>query len=473
MASARMQSVREWIDDQIGQTANDDKVMALIAVELADFDDMVTIFGSIVMDEATECVERQLQDTARRSFEGEVAISRNTIGHRFFVAFRAPRVDAYFSAAARHLSNAVAGVLEVRGIELRMRCLIGISWQCRLRSAGLPMTAASLFQSAETALVQAKKQEAGNVAVFSADFLQETEFRVTMLRDIQRALERDEFALHYQPRWNFAESCCDSFEALLRWRHAERGNVAPLSFIPLAEQSGLILPITHWVLRRALSQARDWTDRWGWAPRVSINVPSAFITLPGIDLLVSSLAEQSCADVAQIEFEITEGTFVRDLPATLRNLQKLRDIGVRVYVDDFGTGFSSLALLKNLPIDGVKVDRSFVSDIDGSYTNQAMLRAILDMLACLNLHVVVEGIETIRQAELLTTMRCDEVQGYLIGMPVPAEQVTGPAAKDAPALRGDAANWPIPATPHSSASGRPARVAGTRRSFGGSCWTAN
>jgi EAL domain-containing protein (putative c-di-GMP-specific phosphodiesterase class I) len=244
--------------------------------------------------------------------------------------------------------------------------------------------------------------------------------RLALENALRRALERNELALHYQQKVNLKTGQICGAEALVRWLHPEWGLVRPARFIPLAEETGLIVPIGEIVLREACRQARAWLDQGLKPGVVSVNLSARQFRQEGLVRLVSRVLEETGLDPKHLEMELTESMVMHNVDAAIATLQGLKSLGIALSVDDFGTGYSSLSYLKNLPIDKLKIDRSFVRDIAaGSEADDGILaQAIISLGHSLHLHVVAEGVETDAQVRFLRRHRCDEVQGFFYGEPV-------------------------------------------------------
>jgi len=235
--------------------------------------------------------------------------------------------------------------------------------------------------------------------------------------DMRQALARREFELHYQPQLQLESDRLIGCEALLRWRHPQRGMVSPLDFIPLAEEIGLIVPIGEWVMRQACRDAASWPEPLSVAVNVS---PVQFKSDRLVEMIVSALAV-SGLPAQRLELEITEGVLLQENEKTLRTLHRLRDLGVRVSMDDFGTGYSSLSYLRSFPFDKIKIDRSFAKDLSVKPDGHAIIRAIAGLGKSLGMTTVAEGVETPDQMQRIRAEGCTDVQGYLISKPVPAD----------------------------------------------------
>jgi diguanylate cyclase (GGDEF)-like protein/PAS domain S-box-containing protein len=280
------------------------------------------------------------------------------------------------------------------------------------------MVPTDLLKFADTAMYQAKARGRNTFEVYDEAMDAESRRRATLLAALRRALAQDEFRLVFQPRLSLRSERIVGVEALLRWRSAELGEVSPAQFIPLAEESGLILGIGEWVLREACRTLRQWQDAGLGDIACSINVSV-------LQLLRAPLAEQLSAILAEtgiapdrIELEVTESMVMQNAEQARAVLDRLRGIGVRLAIDDFGTGYSSLVYLKRLPIDTLKIDKEFIGDLTDDPDDKAITATVITMAHSLGLHVVAEGVETAAQLAYLRGQGCDEVQGYLLSPPL-------------------------------------------------------
>ncbi len=282
--------------------------------------------------------------------------------------------------------------------------------------------AATLLKHADTAMYHAKELGRDNCQFYSAALTQHAMQRMDLEALLRTALERNEFSVVYQPQFDVAAGRIHSVEALIRWPHPVRGLIAPLDFIPLAEETGLILPIGQWVLRTACADAARWL-RDGHPLRVAVNLSPMQFKDPKLVQMVLDILTETGLPADLLELEVTEGAVMADNPATMAILNAFRDCGVRFALDDFGTGYSSLSYLKRMPLSNLKVDRSFVSGLPDDSENRAIVRAILAMADSLGLSVTAEGVETLEQAQALKTMACNLLQGYYFSKPVPAAAI--------------------------------------------------
>ncbi len=279
---------------------------------------------------------------------------------------------------------------------------------------------AQLLRSADLALYHAKQSGRGTFSFFKPDMDRRARARRALEIDLRRALALREFELHYQPQIDLDTNSVVGFEALLRWRHPERGLVSPADFVPLAEEIGLIVPLGEWVMREACCEAM----RWPAAVSVAVNVSSHQFgdTARLVDVIARAL-EVSGLPGHRLEIEITESVLLRDDQSVLETLHRLREMEVRVAMDDFGTGYSSLSQLHSFPFDKIKIDRSFVKDRGDVASQNAIIRAITALGLSLGISTIAEGVETSDQLRRIRAEGCTSVQGYLFSKPVPADEV--------------------------------------------------
>ena len=282
--------------------------------------------------------------------------------------------------------------------------------------------AETLLKHADTALYQAKDHGRNRFRFFTSELNRVMSERLELENCLRRALERKEFVLHYQSRVDIATQRITGVEALVRWRRSETDLVEPMRFIPLAEETGLIIPLGAWVLHAACTQLLAW-QRQGLDPGViSVNVSAQQFAHGDVVRLVREVLEETGLDPTYLELELTESAMMRDAPKLVEMLDDLKSLGVHISIDDFGTGYSSLSYLKRFPVDRLKIDRSFMVDVATSSDDAAIVRSIIALGHALGLRVVAEGVETDAQMKFLESSACDEVQGFLLGQPVPADE---------------------------------------------------
>jgi len=319
---------------------------------------------------------------------------------------------------ARRIVNAMREPMDLHGHSLVVTVSVG--------SAVYPKDderASALLAKADAAMYEAKSRGRNDYKKYSSATTLYNPASMIMENDLRRAIDNDELLLYFQPQVEFASEAVLGVEALVRWRHPERGMVAPSQFIPIAEESGLIVPLGEWVIRAALRQVRTWQDQGLPALRVSINISSLQFRQPDFAAsLKGSLAEYG-VDPALVELELTESLLMDNFDDVLKTLREIKALGVTLAIDDFGTGFSSLSYLRRFPIDRLKIDQSFVRDIERTPVNESIAGAIVALANSLSLGIIAEGIEKAPEIAVLERIGCREGQGFLFAKPLPAEEV--------------------------------------------------
>jgi diguanylate cyclase (GGDEF)-like protein len=398
----------ELLDVLIGGPRPTAGMVAVCLVDLQQFQDINGSLGHAAGDEALKEVGRRLAD-AVPAVERVARIAAD----QFAVLLENVSLDA----AKRHAGQIVERLhapLDFAGVSLNLQSRVGI--------AAFPdhgQTAADLLQRADMALNRAR--EGGTtVAVFVPGDDAVHRRRLALLGELRRAVEQDQLALHYQPKVSTSDGVVSGCEALLRWPHPVQGMIPPGDFIPHAERTGVIRILTGWVLRTALRQMRAWADA-GLVIDVSVNLSAADLADPTLADQVADLLHETGADPSHLVLEVTESTAMRGLTNALSVMDRLRVLGVRFSIDDFGTGYSSLAQLRRLPVDELKIDRSFVHDLDAGSADEVIVRSTVELGHSLGLRVVAEGVESQMSLSALSGMGCDYIQGYFVSKPVPAD----------------------------------------------------
>ena len=341
-------------------------------------------------------------------------------GDRFALLFR---FDAELGGDPGHWPRAVLGALR------RPFCLDGCELQVgmRLGSAVFPDHGSSyehLLRAAELAVEAARRGDGRAWCQFDPRINQAATQQRALEKELRRALERSALTLHYQPQIDLAAGTVVGVEALLRWPHPEKGMIPPQSFIPIAEASGLIRPLGAWVLIEATNAARRWRDQ-GFAVGVSVNVSAAQLRRQDLVRLVEQVLVSTGLPPASLELELTESMFVDPTQIAMhRTIQGIAALGVRLAIDDFGTGYSSLGYLKRLPVDKIKIDKSFVRELGRDETDAAIVRSIIGLARIFGKRVLAEGVEEASQCHFLTAEGCDEAQGYHFSRPMPESACT-------------------------------------------------
>jgi diguanylate cyclase (GGDEF)-like protein/PAS domain S-box-containing protein len=279
-----------------------------------------------------------------------------------------------------------------------------------------------LLMNADSAMYKAKAAGRNIYKSYSSTMKIRSLHRLEMENELRRAIDSQHFELYYQPKVDLSSFSIAGAEALLRWRHSSRGWISPVDFIPVAEETGLILPLGKWVLQAACRQLGEWQHSPLHKISVSVNVSSRQMHPDDLPAIVSNAVADAGIEAEQLDLEITEGLLMRDVESTIETLKRLKDFGLGISVDDFGTGYSSLSYLKRFPIDELKIDRSFVQDLHRDADDAAICAAIMAMARQLGLKVVAEGVELEEQLEFLRRHNCDQIQGYFFSKPLPAKE---------------------------------------------------
>jgi diguanylate cyclase (GGDEF)-like protein len=284
-------------------------------------------------------------------------------------------------------------------------------------------TAEELLKNADLAMYYAKRGGGNMYRYFTIKMSETALRRLNLENHLRKAIELDELELHYQPQLDVATGEFCGLEALIRWNCQELGRLSPAEFIPLAEETGLIVSIGEWVLRKACQQTKTWRDQGIPLSRIAVNVSAIQFLHKGFTSLVTTILAETGLEPEVLELELTESVLINDEDIVLGVLRSLKQIGVQLAIDDFGTGYSSLSRLKNFPIDRLKIDQGFVSNIEQDSENAAIVVAVIAMAEGMDMKVIAEGVETGGQLAFLKNKRCNEVQGYFLSKPLPPAQV--------------------------------------------------
>lgn len=394
------------------------QLVALLFLDLDRFKAINDTFGHAVGDLLLRAVAQRLTQSVRESD----TVARMG-GDEFTLIFGGLREPQDAGQIAHLILEAMTKPFLLEGHEVHVSTSIGITLY-PLDTNGIAEKKRAieiLLKNADTAMYQAKDQGKNNYQFFKAEMNVTTLERLLLENDLRKALENNEFILHYQPRIHCADGSVSGMEALIRWRHPTLGLVSPATFIPLAEETGLIVPIGEWVLRTACAQTKTWLDAGMRPLRVAVNISARQFKHADLIVTIKNVLQDTGLNPIYLEVELTEGLAMENVKQTVITLNALNDLGVSIAIDDFGTGYSSLSYLKRFPVDFLKIDQSFVRDI-GSNDSAAIARTIIAMAHNLQLEVVGEGVETVEQLDFLRRHDCEEVQGYFFSRPLPAEE---------------------------------------------------
>jgi diguanylate cyclase (GGDEF)-like protein/PAS domain S-box-containing protein len=401
----------ERLHQTLAQAQRDKDKVNLIFLDLDNFKDINDTQGHDVGDKLLRSVAERLSACMRDS-----DVLARLGGDEFVVV--CPTVNAQESVAAviQRIMAIFKAPFEIEGRQIYTSASIGI--------AVYPddsQDASALFRCADTAMYQAKNDGRAQYRFFSAELNQKIIQRVALEHSLRKGMEREEFFLHYQPLWDLKTAKMVGVEVLLRWQSPEYGLMQPATFISLLEDSGLINNVGEWVLRTACNQMREWTKTEHHEMKMAVNVSGRQLKHPGFLEMLTTIIQETGVDPTKLELEFTESVIMENAEKTVEIFRKVREMGIRLSIDDFGTGYSSLNYLKHFPVDRIKIDRSFVVDINRNESDAAIIEAIVSMAQSLNLRVIAEGVENSDQLDSLTRLGCDEVQGFYLAMPMHAE----------------------------------------------------
>jgi diguanylate cyclase (GGDEF)-like protein len=405
----------ELLQQAVAQAQRHDRRLAVLFLDLDRFKVINDTLGHVVGDQLLRAVAQRLKQCCRRNQD---KVARRG-GDEFLILL--PDLDTVQEAirVARKIIDLFTQPLVLPEHELHITTCIGISI--------FPDDGAdsdTLIKNADMAMYRAKENGRNRYHLYNASMDLQASQRLVLENSLRLALQKGELSLSYQPEVNVNTGRIVSIEALLRWRHPELGLIQPKKFIPLAEETGLIVPLGEWVLRTACAQNKAWQDAKYPPQRVAVNFsPRQFQNPDMADMVERVLAETGLAP-CWLELEVTEDVLLQDVEGVITTLRRLCDLGVHIAIDDFGSGYSSLSYIKKLPIHTLKIDRLFVSDIVCNPGDAAIATAVIAMARSLGLNVIAEGVEVEAQMQFLSSHNCPEMQGYFFSRPLPAEELS-------------------------------------------------
>ncbi|WP_246704959.1 GGDEF and EAL domain-containing protein [Rhizobium sp. SG570] len=393
------------------------KSLAVAFVDLDNFKLVNDSLGHAAGDELLKVVAQRISAQIKSS-----GIVSRIGGDEFIIVLEENQNP--FHERLKAILEGISEPLTIDGVEIRVSCSIGVA--CSRKHGD---TASELFANADMALYRVKESGRNGIQLFTPAMGEEARSKLSRIEELRRAVERNEFVLHYQPQKNISSGQVIGVEALVRWQHPVEGLLLPGTFIPLAEETGLVVLIGDMVLREACRQARAWQDQ-GLPPlRIAVNVSARqFLENSLIDQVASAL-QAAGLDPQWLELELTESLIMRDVEGAIERMHALKELGVSIAIDDFGTGYSSLSTLRRFPLSRLKIDRSFIADIPEKAGDMAITSAIVSLGRTLELEVVAEGVETEEQAQFLEGAGCEMFQGFLFAKPLPASEVGNLIAK--------------------------------------------
>ncbi|MFJ4353718.1 EAL domain-containing protein [Pseudomonas sp. NPDC089428] len=384
---------------------SDSPPLTLLLLDLDNFKPINDSLGHAAGDAVLQEVAARLRDTTR-----DVDLVARLGGDEFVLVLEGVDNRSEIDRLCRRLIELLQQPITFENQQLHIGASLGIA---QTRSQGFD--AGELIRCADIALYQAKADGKGTWRYFAAEMNQQIQYRRQLENDLRRALKNNEFVIHYQPRYRLSDLRIVSVEALLRWQHPQEGLLAPDTFIPLAEQSGLIVTLGRWVLREACRNALDWPEHL----LVSVNLSPAQFMRSDVVADVREILLETTFPAQQLELEITENVMLNDIEGALGTMLALKELGVRLNMDDFGTGYSSLGYLRTYPFDSIKIDKRFIAGLANSTgSDRAVVQAIINLGEAMGLTVTAEGVETEQQLRALQKDRCHEVQGYYLSRPL-------------------------------------------------------
>jgi diguanylate cyclase (GGDEF)-like protein len=399
---------RERMAEGLARVEAGEEAMAVLCLDLDQFKAVNDTLGHPVGDRLLSAVAERLICV----IGPDDCIAR--LGGDEFAILQSGSQPPAATALARRIVEVLAQPIIIDDHEINTGASIGIA------VAPTDGTAADhLIKCADLALYRAKADGRSRFRFFETDMDTRLREKRALEIDLRKALTAGEFELAYQPQIRSSDGELTGMEALLRWNHAARGNVPPAEFIPLAEETGLIVPLGEWVLRRACAEAASWPR----PIRIAVNLSPAQFKSRGLVATVTGALAAAGLAPTRLELEITEAALLQDDDLTLAMLHQLRALGVRISMDDFGTGYSSLSYLRSFPFDKIKIDRSFIADLDRGRDSAAIIRAVAGLGASLGIETTAEGVETVEQFERVRRDGCTEIQGYYFSPPRPAAEV--------------------------------------------------
>ncbi len=400
---------QESMAHTISDVAREGTPSALLFLDLDHFKEVNDLLGHAAGDQLLKQASERMREALRQN-----DVLSRLGGDEFAIIQKRIAQPEGAAQLAQRLVALLAEPFDLSGQEVMIGASIGIT----ICEPGGQTDPANLLQQADLALYRAKSSGRGNYQFFEEEMNRRLLERKTMEGDLRRALAKDQLLLHFQPQIDLETSALIGVEALIRWNHPEQGWIAPDRFIPLAEETGLILPIGDWVIHTACRQAQAWPHL-----KVAVNVSPMQFRRGDLVAVVRHALDESGIDAGRLELEITEGVLLQDTDATIAILTALKELGVQIAMDDFGTGYSSLSYLRRFPFDKIKIDRSFIADMGRDDHADSIINAVIGLGRALGMKSNAEGVETIEQAGLLKTLGCEEVQGFYFAKPMAGEHI--------------------------------------------------
>ncbi|MDX1914785.1 MAG: EAL domain-containing protein [Methylophilus sp.] len=404
--------LNELFEQAIKRAQREERLIAVLFIDIDRFKSVNDSLGHLAGDKLLYAVSRRIKNTIRDS-----DVVGRLGGDEFLVIMDALQSTDHAAEKSQKIIHALQSEFLIDDKELFITASIGISI---FPQDGIDVD--SMIKASDIAMYHVKNKGKNNFCFYSKELSKNVEERFTIENQLRRALERNQFEIYYQPQVSLSNRRIIGAEALIRWNHPELGIVSPAKFIPLAEETGIILHIGEWALTQAAMHAKAWINESSDLRSIAVNVSGVQIMQSNFaDTVYGILLETDC-DPALLELEITESTVMQNTQHVINTFDQIKNMGVRLAIDDFGTGYSSLSNLKRLPLDTLKIDRSFIQDLPHDVDDAAIASAIYAMACSLGFSVIAEGVETVEQEQFLKQMGCTEAQGYLYSKPVTASE---------------------------------------------------
>jgi diguanylate cyclase (GGDEF)-like protein len=380
--------------------------------------------GHNVGDKLLQIIADRLTEGTRRqdSIGIKVSIDANSVarlgGDEFTILLEKVSGQQSITTVARRLIELCARPILIDSHEIFTSASIGISLY---PTDGAEVE--TLLKNADTAMYHAKKQGRNNFQYFDTSMNQASVEQLAIETSLRKAIENNELALHYQPQVSISTGQIVGMEALLRWKHPHKGFISPTAFIPVAEETGLIISIGEWVINEACKQGAEW-EKQGYKPvTISVNLSAKQLREERLNDIIARILHETGMNPRYLGLELTESAIIIEPERALARLQSIKSLGIKLSMDDFGTGYSSLSYLKKFPLDTLKIDQSFIHDLATNNEDASLVKAIISMAHSLGMDVIAEGVEQQDQMEFLSINDCDIIQGYLFSRPLPAAEL--------------------------------------------------
>ena len=393
----------------------EDSLFAVVFLDLDDFKLINDSMGHHVGDEVIVAVARRLEECVRG---GDIVARLG--GDEFAILLERVNDARDTAIVAERVQAALANTFNIGGYEHQVTASIGVAL-----SSSANERPEYLLRSADMAMYRAKSAGRNRFEMFDRAMHAEALARLQIENELRRAVDNQEFLLYYQPIVSLATGRIEMVEALIRWRHQERGIVAPADFVAVAEETGLIIPMGRWALHEACRQVQAWQEELGWDKPLRLSANLSVRQFGQIDLvrMVAATLSETRLEAACLHLEITESAIISQSHPAVNIIHDLRALGVAIHLDDFGTGYSSLSYLHRIPLDAIKIDRAFTSAIDSENLSREVVRAILGLVRAIGVDAIAEGVTSETQVEVLRELGCEYAQGYLFSRPLPPDEM--------------------------------------------------